>query len=147
MIIIGIKTTDTEKIDKVMRNVFGEQKEYRIVSNLTYFNIGWTAVLVDDSESQMEALEIQNLSRELDIEVVAYEELETVSYYKVVRYVKGQYEDELEIVDFEVVENSGFFENLEGYIENESEIDSQLSAFFREVGFEPRTEEILKQAE
>ncbi len=146
MIILGIKTIDIQKINVAVESVYSEQK-YRVVSNLTYLNEGWTAVLVDDSDSRMDDLDVQKLSQELAVDIVGFEALEKISYYKVVRYCNGQFEDEWEIVDFEVVEKSGYFDNLGDILKSEDEIDTALSSFFKEVGFEPRTAEILRSAQ
>lgn len=139
MIVIGIKSTDVNKINESIDS-FSKDVSFKLIDHLT-FNSGWTAISVD-AEMLDEDL-VKHISRETGTVAIAYEEVDIVGVYKVITYINGNLEDELSVVDFSVDEKTGFFQDVPDEFEDQSEISDIFNKYFGEIGFEPLASEIL----
>ncbi len=143
MITIGLNVNDNVDIDSAMNSYFSSgtaRFQYKILKGLT-FNKGWQAIIVLDDDIYLEAKLIEHLSQSLSTKVLGFEEIDTVTAYKVFLYEKGVLQDELDTVDFELYEAGGYFSDLGG--SSEGFKPTVLDKYFKEVGFEPGATEIL----
>ncbi len=149
MIVIGVKTLNTKQIEEALKKVLsdkGIELEFKILKPLTYLNEGWTAVSITDKDDLI-LLKIthvfEDLSGILHTGVLAFEDIDVVSSYSIFNYMDGKLLDELQTTDFAIFEKYGFFNFLEDELEDFD--DLKLDDFFAQVGFEPRTADILDQ--
>ena len=70
---------------------------------------------------------------------------ETVSAYRFRLYRAGQLQDMIEIVDYEIIDASGYFSEHEGEMIDEDEISNILDPFYDKLGFQPMAAEIMDQ--
>lgn len=148
MIIIGVKNTNVSLIEEKFKAILeakNQKLDYKILPTDDY-NRNWVTISIDDESDdqvQLEKIEplFEELSRELQTAVLAFENVDVVESYFVSYFENGELVDALNSVDFQVFTNIVLFKDLE---ENIDDLDDlKLSEYFDRIGFDPLSVDVL----